>query len=291
MPMHPPRIRATQPGQNEAVTSSIVTTATARDGTPLLLRRWAADPAWASVLLVHGLAEHSGRYERAGSLLAAAGLDVQAFDLRGYGESGGLRAHVERWSVYLDDVADRLAAVRIEGRPTVLFGHSMGALVCLTYAVSDRPAPDALVLSTPPLDARLPPVPRTAVPLLSAVLPRLRLSNPITGDQLSSDPSVGERYFADPLLEPRSTARLAAEALGAMRTGRDGLRRLTVPTYVTHGEADTIVPVDASEPLAHVPGVERHTYPVLRHETLNEPQGPQVVAGIVAWLRRTLAAS
>lgn len=271
--------------------ASTISTVTARDGTPLLLRRWPADPAWASVLLVHGLAEHSGRYERTGSLLAEAGLDTQAFDLRGYGKSGGPRAHVERWGVYLDDVADRLAAVRVPARPTVLFGHSMGALVCLTYALSGRPLPDALVLSTPPLAARLPPVQRAAVPVLSAIVPRLRLSNPISGDQLSSDPSVGERYFADPLLEPRSTVRLAAELLGAMQTARDGLARLSVPTCVTHGDADTIVPVDASEPLAHVPGVERHVYPGLRHETLNELQGPQVVADIVSWLRRSLVVS
>ena len=68
------------------------------------------------MLLVHGLAEHSGRYERTGRLLAEAGIDVTAFDLRGHGGSGGRRGDVERWTDYLDDIAVRLAAVRRRGR-------------------------------------------------------------------------------------------------------------------------------------------------------------------------------
>ena len=61
--------------------------------------------------------------------------------------------------------------------------------------------------------------------------------------------------------------------------------RLSVPTLVVHGAEDTLVPTAGSEPLGDVPGVERRVLPGLRHETLNEPEGPEVVDGIVAWLR------
>ena len=74
-------------------------------------------PPWASVLLVHGLGEHSGRYEHVGDQMAAAGLDVQAYDHRGNGGSGGRRGHVDRWAQLHDDLAERLAAVRaVAGR-------------------------------------------------------------------------------------------------------------------------------------------------------------------------------
>ncbi|HEX7611975.1 MAG TPA: alpha/beta hydrolase [Candidatus Limnocylindrales bacterium] len=258
----------------------------ASDGTPLHVRHWTpkGEP-WARVLIVHGIGEHSGRYERTGRLMSEAGLDVHAFDLRGHGLSGGRRVYVRRWDDFLDDVGVQLAALREPGLPLVLLGHSMGALIALTYACSDRPAPDLLVLSAPPLRASIPGWQRVLAPILGTVAPTMVLANPISGDQLARDPAVGVAYFADPLVQPRSTTRLGAELFSAMKRGRSGLDRLHVPTLVIHGGADVLVPTTGSEPLGELPGVERRVLPNLRHETLNEPEGPDVVAGIVEWLR------
>jgi len=264
----------------------------APDGTPLLVRHWpAAGDPWATVLMVHGIGEHSGRYERTGRLMAGAGLDVYAFDLRGHGLSGGRRVYADRWDDFLDDLAVGLARVRREGRPIALLGHSMGALIALTYVCSDRPAPDLLVLSALPLGARTPAWQRILAPVLSRVAPSLLVANPITGDQLSRDPEVGIAYFADPLVQPRSTARLGAELLRAMKRARSQVGRLHVHTLVIHGGADTLVPTAVSEPLTGVAGVERRVLPDLRHEVLNEPEGPEVVAAIVEWLRSHLPAA
>ena len=165
----------------------------------------------------------------------------------------------------------------------------MGALIALNYACSDRPAPDLLVLSAPPLAARVPAWQRALVPVLGRVAPNMVLANPIAGEQLSRDPAVGVAYFADPLVQPRSTARLGAQFMSAMRLAGKELDRLKVPTLVIHGGADTLVPTSVSEPLGRLPGVERRVLPGLRHETLNEPEGPEVVAGIVDWLRARIA--
>ena len=258
----------------------------AADGTPLHVRAWpSSGKPWARVLIVHGIGEHSGRYERTGRLMAEAGLDVHAFDIRGHGLSGGRRVYIDRWDDFLDDVEVRLAALREPGLPLVLFGHSMGALIALTYACSDRPAPDLLVLSAPPLDARVPRWQRVLAPVLGVVAPTVVLANPISGEQLSHDTGVGVAYFADPLVQPRSTTRLGAQFFAAMKRARSELGRLHVPTLVIHGGADTLVPTEGSEQLGKVPGVERRVLPGLRHETLNEPEGPEVVAGVVEWLR------
>ena len=234
----PPR-----PGLLSPATAEPGATAPGADGTPLHLRHWPPVGApWATVLVVHGIGEHSGRYERTGRLLAEAGLDVHAFDIRGHGLSGGRRVYVRRWDDYLDDLEGRLAAVRQPGRPLVLFGHSMGALIALTYACSDRPAPDLLVLSAPPLEASVPGWQRAVAPVLSRVAPTFALANPIAGEQLSRDPAVGTAYFADPLVQPRSTTRLGAELFKAMKRGRTHLDRLHTPTLVIHGGDDTLVP-------------------------------------------------
>src|SRR5512134_3739253 len=96
------------------------------DGTPILGRRWApTDDPWATVVIVHGLGEHSGRYERTGDHLAAAGLDVHAFDLPGQGASGGPRGGLEDWDGFVDEtiLALELARAEGDGLPAVLFGH------------------------------------------------------------------------------------------------------------------------------------------------------------------------
>src|ERR1035437_6431335 len=232
----------------------------AADGTPLHVRHWTpkGEP-WARVLIVHGIGEHSGRYERTGRLMSEAGLDVHAFDLRGHGLSGGRRVYVRRWDDFLDDVGVQLAALREPGLPLVLLGHSMGALIALTYACSDRPAPDLLVLSAPPLRANVPGWQRVMAPILGRLAPTVVLANPITGDQLARDPAVGVAYFADPLVQPRSTTRLGAQLFAAMKRAGAGLDRLRIPTLVIHGGADTLVPTAVSEPLGELPGVQRRS--------------------------------
>ena len=274
------------------MSASSTTTVAARDGTTLLVRHWAAPdgaPPWAHVLLVHGLAEHSGRYEHVGAWLSEAGLEVESFDLRGFGASGGRRAWVERWSIHHDDLEDRLAAIReaAGGRPVVLFGHSLGGLIALGYCVAapPRPLPDALIVSAPSLDSSIPGWMRVVARVLTGIAPRIAFRNAFDGTVLSRDPAVAERYLADPLDHHSSTVRLGAEALAEQTRVRAALGRLSVPTLVYHGEDDRLVPTASSEPLAHVPGVTRRTWPGLRHETHNEPEGAAVIAAAVAWLR------
>ena len=268
--------------------SSVTSSTFAADGTPLLVRRWSpAGDRWAQMLLVHGLAEHSGRYERTGRLLADAGIDVTAFDLRGHGGSGGRRGDVERWTDYLDDIAARMAAVRAEadGRPVVLFAHSYGGLISTDYVLSGRPAPDLFVLSAPALDDGLPRWQHMLVPLIARIVPTLAFKNAWGPEVLSRDPEVGRLVQMDPGSPDRATVRMGAFGFAAQERVRATLSRLAVPTLVFHGTDDRLVPPTATEPFERLPGVTRRVYPGLRHETLNEPEGPQVVADVIAWLR------
>jgi acylglycerol lipase len=269
-----------------------LTTWPGHDGTALHVRHWpAAVEPWATVVLVHGIGEHGGRYQRTGMLMAEAGLDVHAFDLRGHGLSGGRRVFVQRWSEYIGDLEVALAKARTPGRPLVVVGHSMGALIALGHACSDGSKPDLLVLSAPPLGANAPGWQKVVAPILSRIAPTMVIANPIVGDQLSRDPAVGSAYFADPLVQPRSTARLGAELFAAMKSTKRRIDRLSTPTLVVHGGSDKLVPTAVSEPLADVPAVERRVLVGLRHESLNEPEGPEVVAAIVEWLRARVPAT
>jgi acylglycerol lipase len=261
----------------------------ARDGELLALRHWPATGApKASVLIIPGLGEHGGRYERAATILAANGLDTWALDLRGFGASGGRRAYVQRLDLWLDDVADRLAALRQLGRPVVLLGHSMGGLVCVSYAESEGPQPDLLVLSAPAVAGNVPAWKMGLARILGAVAPTVLVKNDLDGSILSRDPAVGADYLADPLNFHSTTTRLGAVLLAAQAPAIAGIGRIRVPTLVIHGGADHLVPTVATEVFSGRQGIERRTYPGLAHETFNEPEGPEVVGEVAAWIVRHL---
>jgi alpha-beta hydrolase superfamily lysophospholipase len=270
---------------------STMTTISGRvKGPDLLVRHWpAGDNAFASLLIVHGLGEHSGRYEHVGERLAADGVHVHAYDQRGFGGSGGPRAYVDTWDDIFDDLEERLAAARTTAPdlPAVLYGHSLGGLIALAYTLLDRPKPDLLVLSAPGLADRLPAWKRQLARVLDRVAPRLLVNNGIAEDQLTVDPRPDFVYADDPLMENRSTVRFGALGFANQASARrtvEGLEHLPVPTLVIHGADDPIVPVASSALLERFPEVRRIVYPGLRHEVHNENDS-RALADIVAWLR------
>lgn len=251
-----------------------------------LVRDWEPTTApRATIVLVHGLAEHSGRYERTGSLLAGSGFHVRSFDLRGAGGSGGRRWDIEDWGLYLDQIERHVEWAGSQRRPVVLMGHSFGGTLTLDYIGSERRRPDMLVLSAPGLagGARWQ---RAVAPLLASVLPTLPIPNTLKGEQLSRDPEVAAAYFDDPLVHTSTTPRLGAQFFAAIDRARESARRLDLPTLVVHGGSDTIVPPGSTAFMGDVAGVDRRLHPGLRHEVLNEPEGPEVVAEIVEWVDR-----
>lgn len=271
---------------------STTDTATTFDGLDQFRRRWLPDGTpRAAMLMVHGIGEHSGRYEHVGASFAEAGVDVLAYDQRGFGKSGGERGHVDAFDDFLSDVEPLIAERRELGVPVILLGHSLGGLVVTAYLVSDRPQPDLAVLSSPALAAELPGWQRAGAPVLGAIAPKLKIPADFDGSILSRDVQVQQDYENDPLRVPFSTSRLGREILRKMKAVATSLDRLRIPTYVFHGADDTLVPPSASEPLESLPNVTRRVWPGLRHECLNEPERDDVIAEVVAWLDVQLAGS
>lgn len=254
-----------------------------RDGVTQLRRRWMADDARGAALLVHGLGEHSGRYEHVGCQLRDADITAVSFDHRGFGESGGRRADVDRFSRYVDDLEDQLAQLRTLGLPTVVVGHSLGGLISACHAVSGRPQPDRLVLSAPALALDASAVTEAAAKVAARIAPRVEISTPFSSDDLATDPRVGRHYDADPLVYGKLTVRLAAQMAAATEFVRSRHERLTTPTLVLHGSGDRLVAASASQPFGRLPGVERRLLPGLGHEVFNEPSGPELIDDVIAW--------
>lgn len=266
-----------------------VTTATRGAGDELVFsRRWAAESAVATVVLVHGIDEHTGRYQHVGGQFNASNLTMSGSDLPGFGESGGPRAYIDSWGQFLDSVERDIVEARSTGLPVVLYGHSMGGLISLTYALSDRPAPDLLILSAPALDAVVSKWKRMLAPIISKIAPKLEIPASIHGEDLSRDEAVGEATFADPLRTRKNSAMLGALIFQEMAWAQANYASLHLTTYVIHGGADLIVLPQFSSGLGKLPTVERRLYPTLRHEMHNEPEQREVIADTIAWILSNL---
>ncbi len=249
------------------------------------IRTWEpTDQSRAHIVLVHGLAEHSGRYEQTAQLLAKAGFTVTAPDLFGFGMSGGPRGDVQNWSHYWDQV-ERLIT-NADGS-VILMGHSMGGLICAGYLLNSRRQPSYAILSAPAIGGGAW-WQRAFAPILARLSPKAMVPNNLDGAQLSRDPEVGVAYFADPLVYTKSSARLGAAIFAAQDFVSDHLDSWEVETLVLHGGSDTIVPPVSTVGLGELSAVARRLYPKLRHEIFNEPEGPELVGEVVDWINEHL---
>lgn len=253
-----------------------------------LVRDWVPDgDPRAIVVLVHGLFEHSGRYEHVGSQMSDAGFRVRSFDLLGGGATGGRRWDTPDWEEFHNQLQVHMEWALEQGPPVVLMGHSTGGTISLSYVLEERPIPSMLILSSPLIQARKN-WQQAVLPILSRIAPRMHVPSPVKKEDLSRDPQVGEDYLADPLVFTVATPRFGVALEKEMERLQTLMQDPGVPTLVFHGGQDSIVPPQGSAHLADLPSVERKLYPALRHETMNEPEGPEVIADVIDWINERL---
>ncbi|UGT54370.1 alpha/beta hydrolase [Nocardia asteroides] len=253
-------------------------------------RAWLPESPRALVVLVHGVAEHSGRYEHVGDHLAAAGFAVYALDHVGHGRSEGAAANIGSLDSAADNVATLLevAGTAHSTVPRFLLGHSMGSLVVLHLVTRGPVEVAGVVLSAPPLDIAVGnPLQRLAAPLLTRFAPNLGVLT-LDSSAISRDPEVVRAYDDDPLVfRGRLPARTAVEILQHTALVKKRLGTLTAPLLVLHGTADSIAAPTSADVLERGTGSSDVTvirYPGLYHEVFNEPERDQVLGDLVDWL-------
>ena len=242
------------------------------------------------MLLVHGYAEHSGRYEDMASWLAGRGCAVHAYDQRGHGRSEGPRCHVERFDEFLDYLEIVLDALRNDrpDLPISLVGHSMGGLVTLAFLATRKPRIVSAITSGAALSlGAVSPVRVALARAVRRVLPRLAIGSGIDPEGLSRDPEVVRRYLADPLIVRTMTTSLGAELLAAAPRTAALAGDVAVPLLMLHGEADPLCSAEGSRAFhagLRGGGSALRIYPGLRHEIFNEPEREAIWQDLLAWL-------
>ena len=267
------------------------------DGALLACYDWAlprhATPR-GTVLLVHGLGEHMGRYDALAQDINRWGFAVRGYDHYGHGQSQGQPGTLPSDTRLLDDLAEMVDATRehmarsmAPGAPLILLGHSLGGLVAGRFVALNLRSVDALVMSSPALDPGLSPVQKLLLATLPHIAPNLCVSNGLDTRYLSHDDAVAQAYRADRYCHDRVSGRLARFIADAGPATVAQAARWTVPTLLLFAGSDRLVnPAGSRAFAAAAPQsmVTVQAFEPLYHEIFNEADAAEVFATLRRWL-------
>lgn len=265
-------------------------------GLNIFAQEWRPDgPPKAVIGLVHGLGEHSSRYEHVAQAVSQAGYALIGMDLPGHGRSGGKRGctSFDDIVVEIDYLLDEIRG-RFPGCPAFLYGHSMGGVMVLYYTLKRQPDLHGVISTSPGLapGEPVPAIKRTLARLLYRIAPDFTLENGLDQNNLSRDPALVEAYRQDPLVHPRISARLGWDILSRGEWIIENAVNFPLPLLLAIGTADHIVSRQATQKFVERVPPEKLTFKAwkgLVHETHNEPEKQQVIEYLLNWIACQLA--
>lgn len=247
-----------------------------------------------TLILVHGLGEHSGRYLELAKALAASGYATIAFDQQGHGQSPGRRGMSRGYDSMLADIDATCDAVRTAGMdgPMFLLGNSMGGNLAASYVLRGPHRFAGLILVAPML---LPAKTIKRDQILAAwitgkLLPFFRIRSTVPPERLTHDPEEIARMEADPWLHNRLSLRLGTELLAQGRWVLDHARELKLPLLVLHGEEDHAIELSAAQALCMKAGplAKLIQLEAMYHDILHELERHRAIEHICQWMTSQL---
>jgi alpha-beta hydrolase superfamily lysophospholipase len=217
----------------------------------LFYQAWTASDPRGTLLITHGLAEHSECYHALAEKLASERWNVWAWDLPGHGKSEGKRGFVEAFDDFLKDLETFVAFVKSQRDlpaplPHVLFGHSLGGLI-VTRTLLEMPISgiNAVVLSSPALGLKkkVPTWKHQAAEIAAKWLPTLTMNNEIRWRELTHDEEQIRSYDHDPLRHDRISPALFLGMLESFDRIRQQEHDFAWPLCLQVGGLDPIVDV------------------------------------------------
>ncbi|NOZ92965.1 MAG: alpha/beta hydrolase [Dictyoglomi bacterium] len=252
--------------------------------------QWKAEtPIGVSVLIIHGLGEHAGRYKSLVKALNDNGIDVYSFDLPGHGKSPGKRGHIASFDALLDYIGRYLDKI---GGTRFVLGHSLGGLIALRAAQEHEEKITGVIASSPAIYIKpVSPLLQKLAMILDKFLPTVTLSNQIDASALSRRKEEVEAYVKDPLVHDRISARLYGEMVRHIDILWKQAPNSNAPLLLQVGTEDKVVPpVRADELIETWKGPSTYkAYEGAFHELYEDPYiGTQAIADVVDFIRESV---
>jgi alpha-beta hydrolase superfamily lysophospholipase len=266
------------------------------DGIKLFWRSWEVTAPTATFAVVHGLGEHSGRYARFAEAMAGRGYSTFAIDLRGHGQSGGPRGHVDSWNDWVKDVEQFVEMVgeHSSGGEVIPLGHSFGGVVLLSAVLQGAVTSRRFALSNPALavKVKVPGWKLSVGRFTSQLLPRLTLSNEVDPAAISRDPAAVQAYRDDPLVHSKISTRLFSEWTAARSQVLSRAAEIKTPFLVIVGDADPLIDPEGSLELDRRASGAPHLlrrYAGRYHEPFNDLDANEVFDDLASWAAKSAA--
>jgi alpha-beta hydrolase superfamily lysophospholipase len=265
-------------------------------GLQLYYQTWQPQPSRlkAIIAIVHGLGAHSSLFHTAVQHLVPRGYAIYAFDLRGHGRSPGQRGHINTWAEFREDLRTFLDRIRQRGPGCACFvwGHSLGAVIALDYALRFPDSLQGIIATAPALGKIKVPLHKILMGrMLSRIWPRFSLKVGLKPKERDRNSPLLAMMRADPLRHEYGSARLATEFFATMKWVQRHAAELQVPLLILHGSVDQIIPPEGSwEFFQQVTFAdkERYEYAGDYHDLHTDLNYQDVLSDLENWLERHL---
>ena len=263
-----------------------------KEGLNFYVQGWEPEGKPRAVLaLIHGIGEHTGRYAHVGEAFNNAGYALVGFDLRGHGKSGGPRGHFPSLDAVMQDIDEFLGLLRArypKDTPFFIYGHSLGGLLTLTFALKKQPDVKGVVVTGPGLRSALQDQKAKLMmaKLLGTLAPTLTLPSDLDVKMLSHDQKVVDAYIHDPLVHDKMSMGFGKSGLSAIDFAFAHASSFSLPLLVMYGSEDKITyPSGGQDFVKQVKGdVTFKLWDGMYHEIHNEPGQAEVFKVVVQWL-------
>lgn len=268
------------------------------DGLQLFLRIWhPKQKSLAIINMVHGLGEHGGRYDHWAKRFIQEDIAFAAIDYRGHGLAKGKLGHTSSYELMLDDMKVLLEETNqlFPETPSILYGHSLGGNLVLSYILQRRHSLNGVIVTSPWLRLTSePPVWKTALArILLSVLPGMTIPNGLNPHDLSHNPEVAKAYTSDPLVHNKISLRLYFDT---QKAGHLILQKgipTNIPVLIAHGSADPITSPLASQELTTLcsKNVTFRLFKDMFHELHHEQCSSELFILIKNWIQENCNSS
>ncbi len=262
------------------------------DGLDLFVQGWEPESRTpkAVVCLVHGLGEHTSRYEHVAAAFGKEGYAMIGADLRGHGRSAGPRGHFSSIEIVMQDIDILLeqARARYPGLPVILYGHSLGGILVLYYGLQRKPNVKGVIATSSGLRTALEkqPVKIMAAKVLGSLIPGVALASGLDANAISRDEKVVKAYNDDPLVHDKVSLGFGRIMLGVTQWALAHAGEFPLPLLLLHGKADEIAYPAGSIEFA-APLKDKCTlilWDGAYHELHNEPEQAEVFKTMTIWM-------